>query len=308
MEYERIQLPQPYYDPVNLYRIGDTLVDTGHVHPDSRERLREELADGIFDGVERVLLTHCHIDHAGGSMSIRTLAERPHVVSRGTERVLSQYTSYLEDARQEMVDLSVRFFTDESDEGSVQEHNETYFPLDREYLEAELNVARVVEDGDTVRLGDYDCEVVHTPGHAAGHIAVYHEPSGTMLSGDVLAQNGHFPYGAVHWNIDDYKRSLERVREYDPSRLLPGHGEPMDDPRARIEDALTNVERVETAVLHTVESEGPLTAQELAVKALNATNSSVDMLTRVASVYAVHLAEQGLIDVERRPYVFARPI
>lgn len=307
MEYERIRLPQPYYDPVNVYRVGDTLVDTGHVHVDSRERLSAAMDGGVLDGVERVLLTHCHIDHSGGSMSVSELTDLPHAVSAETERVLRRYSEYLQEARQEMSDFSACLFDDESDEAALRRHHETYFPLDREYPEAELHVDRVVEHGDTVRLGDYECTVVSTPGHADGHVSLHHEPSGTMLSGDIVAPNGHFAYGAIHWDIGAYKRGLERIREADPSVLLPGHGDPMADPGARVDEALRKVERVEQAVLRTVETRGPLAADELAVEALDATDASVDMLTRVASVYAIHLANRGLVKVDRRPYVFVRP-
>jgi hydroxyacylglutathione hydrolase len=114
-------------------------------------------------------------------------------------------------------------------------------------------------------------------------------------------------YGPLHWDIGEYKTGLRRIREHDPDRLLPGHGDPMDDPAARVTDALEKAQAVERAILDAVEQHGELAAHELAVEALNATEETVPFLSNVASAYAVHLADRGELRVERRPYVVAAP-
>jgi glyoxylase-like metal-dependent hydrolase (beta-lactamase superfamily II) len=138
-------------------------------------------------------------------------------------------------------------------------------------------------------------------------MALHHEGSDAMLSGDLISTNGHFMYGPIHWDIGEYKTGLRRVRDLDPARLLPGHGGPMADPRGRAEDALEKAERAETAILDALDEHGTLAAHELAVEALGAGENTVQFLSNVASAYAVHLADRGLITVERRPYVVASP-
>lgn len=304
MEFERLDLHQPYYERANVYRIGDTLVDTGHSCSESENSILEALDDGVLGGIDRVLLTHCHIDHVGGSLSIPELTELPHVVSQETENVLERYTEYLGEAGQEMIEFASGLFPDVVDEDSIREHNESYFTTHRKHPEEELFVDRIITDGDSIHLGEYECEVVYTPGHADGHVSIYHRDSGVMLSGDIVAPNGHFPYGAVHWDVGAYKRSLRRIRECGPSLLLPGHGSPMEDPLARVEDALTKVEQTESAILRTLDEQGSLAAHEIAVEALNASGASVRFLTYVTSAYVYHLAERGHVDIERRPYAF----
>lgn len=300
MDVERVELVQPHYGTVNVYRVGDTLVDTGHVCQESLDRLRDRLEGGPLDGIERVVLTHPHIDHVGGSLSVPAVTALSHVVFEGADALLREYDDYLRTAREEMATIAARG-------PDVPEPDGRYFPLDREYATDDLAIDRVVGPGDTVRFGPGEWEVIHTPGHSQQHMALLHESSGVMLSGDILSQNGHFMYGPVHWDVGAYKTGLGRIRDAEPERLLPGHGEPMADPAARVEDALAKAESVEAAILEAVAEHGQLHARDLARKALNATDETVAFLGTVAAAYAVHLADRGRLQVEWDPGVIASP-
>lgn len=133
-------------------------MDTGHSRPISRNRLRRALNGGVYDGVERAFLTHCHIDHVGGGLSIPELGARPHAVSEGTARVLARYPEYLTEAGREMVEFASGLFSDPAVEGFVRAHNETYFDTGPGAPAGDLDVDRVLGDGDSVRLGEYECE------------------------------------------------------------------------------------------------------------------------------------------------------
>jgi glyoxylase-like metal-dependent hydrolase (beta-lactamase superfamily II) len=300
MDVERVELVQPHYGPVNAYRVGDTLVDTGHVCQASLDRLRHALDSGPLDGIERVVLTHPHIDHVGGSLSLPAVTSLPHVVFEGADALLRDYDEYLRTAREEMATIAARG-------PEVPEPDGRYFPLDRDYAMDQLVFERVLGPGHTVRLGGGEWEAIHTPGHSRQHMALYHPPSGDMLSGDIVSRNGHFMYGPVHWDIGEYKQGLGRIREVDPDRLLPGHGEPMADPTARVEDALAKAEAAEAAILEAVAEHGRLHARDLAREALNATDETVAFLGTVAAAYAVYLADRGRLDVEWDPGVIASP-
>ncbi len=300
MEYERLELVQPHYGTVNIYRVGDTLLDTGHPCPDSRDRLIEAL-DGSLSGIERVILTHPHIDHVGGSLTIAEITNLPHTVFEGTDEILRGFDEYLVAARTEMAE-----FASGLSDGDPSADDE-YFPTDLDYATDDVAIERVVTAGDTVTVGPYDCRVIHTPGHSHQHMSLYHEPSGVMFSGDIVSTNGHFMYGPVHWNIDEYRTGLQRIQACDPDLLVPGHGDPMTNPAERVSDALEKVDRAERAVEQVVSEQGPIPAGEIATEALGATEVTVQFLSRVASAYAIHLAEQGKIKIERTPYIVARP-
>lgn len=300
MDYDRFELFQPHYVTTNIYRIGDTLVDTGHVTPESLESLRETLEDSLF-GIDEIVLTHPHIDHVGGTLCVEEITHLPHTVYEGADEIIRGFDEYVREAREEMAALTSGLVEGEP------EPDDRYFPVDIDYATDSVNIDRVVSAGDTVQVGSYECEVIHTPGHSQQHMALHHEPSGVMLSGDIISINGHFMYGPLYWDIGEYKTGLKRIRERDPELLLPGHGDPMENPAERVSDALSKAERAEKAVLETVEEQGSIAAHELAVEALGASDTTVQFLTNVASAYATYLADKGKIQVERRPYVVASP-
>jgi glyoxylase-like metal-dependent hydrolase (beta-lactamase superfamily II) len=93
------------------------------------------------------------------------------------------------------------------------------------YVSAEYSVKaapalRIVEDGDLIDLGDRHFEVVHTPGHSPGGIALFERASGVLFSGDIV-YDGPLIEDAYHSNIDDYIASMERLLRL-PVRIVHG--------------------------------------------------------------------------------------
>lgn len=286
MEFDRIAVEQPLWGTVNLLRVGDTLVDTGHVR--SAPAVREAL-DGGLAGVERVLLTHPHVDHVGGSQVIGELAALPHVAIEGVREIVHDYADYLRDARADMTRLL-------SGLGVVEGQWDTYFPVRGDYAEEAVEFERVLTEGDVLTLGAYDCEVLHTPGHSAQHLALWHEASGTCVTVDLLSTNGHFMYGPLHGDVGDYRASLRRVGDLEPDILVPMHGEPMTDADARVAECLRKAERTERRILERL-ARGPFYAREFAAEDLGAGGADVGFLTLVAYEYLVHLADRGELSV-----------
>lgn len=285
-EFRRVELQQPLYGGVNVLRVGDTLVDTGHVDSVSRDPLREALEDpDRLGGVERVVITHPHVDHVGGSQTVAELADLPHLAIEGVPYIVHEFTDYLEEARADMTRLL-------SGLGAQDGQWDIYFPQD-DYHEDRIRFEREFGDGDTVRLGPYDCEVVHTPGHSAQHAAFWHADSRTLLPGDLVSENGHFMYAPLYCDIGDYKASLRRVRDLDPDRMVPMHGPPMEDPLDRIDDGLAKAERTENTILGWVDDRAEFLAREFAREELGAEGPVVGFLTMVVHEYAVHLEERG---------------
>ena len=79
---------------------------------------------------------------------------------------------------------------------------------------------RLLEDGDTIDLGDRRFEVVHTPGHSPGGIALYEKATEILFSGDIV-YDGPLIEDTYHSNIEDYVASMERLVSL-PVRLVHG--------------------------------------------------------------------------------------
>jgi len=80
----------------------------------------------------------------------------------------------------------------------------------------------IVDDGDVIDLGDRVFEVVHTPGHSPGGIALYEHKTGIFLSGDII-YDGPLIDDAYHSHIPDYLDTLERLQRLKVSVVHGGH-------------------------------------------------------------------------------------
>jgi hydroxyacylglutathione hydrolase len=146
--------------------------------------------------VRRILLTHGHIDHAGGAAALReALPEAP---LQGP---------------------------DERDAFLLDELERT----GRQYGIADARAVRPdswLTEGDVVTLGAHRFEVLHCPGHAPGHVVFVNRAAGFAILGDVLFQGSvgrtDFPYSVP----EDLLRALRDkvMRLPDGMAFLCGHG------------------------------------------------------------------------------------
>jgi glyoxylase-like metal-dependent hydrolase (beta-lactamase superfamily II) len=85
----------------------------------------------------------------------------------------------------------------------------------------------LVEDGQKLKLGALDVEVIHTPGHAPGHVMYYFPNEGVLVGGDLIICGAVGRTDLPDSNEADLARSIARVMRLPPqTRLLPGHCSP----------------------------------------------------------------------------------
>lgn len=90
-----------------------------------------------------------------------------------------------------------------------------------------------IDEGAVVEGGGYRMNVLHTPGHSPDHLALWHEPSGTLFTGDlVVLGSSVMIHTSKGGDLAEYMRSLERLRALSPRVLLPAHGPRVDNPEA----------------------------------------------------------------------------
>jgi glyoxylase-like metal-dependent hydrolase (beta-lactamase superfamily II) len=121
-----------------------------------------------------------------------------------------------------------------------------------------------VDEGDRVCIGDDDLVVLRTPGHAPDHIALWHEPTRSLFTGDLVVQGGSVMIAASRGgNLIAYLASLERLIALEPRVLFPAHGPRIDDPAAILTAYLAHRREREQQVIAALEA-GRSTVQDIA--------------------------------------------
>tara|TARA_Y100000813_G_scaffold149060_1_gene109493 strand:- start:1978 stop:2625 length:648 start_codon:yes stop_codon:yes gene_type:complete len=155
------------------------------------------LAAAEDEGVilEKVLLTHAHIDHAGGTAELAKSAGLPIEGPHKDDNFWIQ--------------------------GLAMQAQMFGFPAPEVFTPN-----RWLEDGDTVTVGNETLEVLHTPGHTPGHVVFFHRGSKLAQVGDVLF-NGSI--GRTDFPKGDYNTLIHSIREKlfplgDDVNFICGHG------------------------------------------------------------------------------------
>ncbi len=90
-----------------------------------------------------------------------------------------------------------------------------------------------IGDDDRLDAGGQPLRVLHTPGHSPDHLAFWHEPTGTVFTGDLVVKGSSVMiHASGGGDLSDYLESLQRVAAIGPRRLLPAHGPAIDEPGA----------------------------------------------------------------------------
>ena len=181
------------------------LIDAG-VGLDTEAILRNVEEDGLDKArLNKVLITHCHSDHAAGAKELR---------ERFGLRVIAS-------------EIEAEFMRERNDTietGLELARNEGIYPEDYEY--SYTAVDEVLEDGDTVRVGKYGLRVIIVPGHSTGATCYLLEQTGrrTLFTGDVVFFNGNI--GLLNCpgsGLDDYRENIGKLAGLGIDALLSGH-------------------------------------------------------------------------------------
>jgi glyoxylase-like metal-dependent hydrolase (beta-lactamase superfamily II) len=206
-----------------------TLVETGpgtSVEPVAAALGRLGIAP---EELAHIVLTHIHLDHAGG---VGQLARR---FPRATVWVHERGAPHLVDPSR-LVASTARAWG----EAEMRELFGPTAPL-------EADRVRPLRDGDTITLGGRELSVLDTPGHASHHVALVDSGSGAVFTGDALGI--HVPDLPVlrpatpppEFDLERYVASIERIRRAARSILLFAHFGPLADVDATCDLAIRRV-------------------------------------------------------------------
>jgi hydroxyacylglutathione hydrolase len=169
----------------------NVLIDTGVAgkFPVLKRRLTE-LGLHVRD-VNLIILTHEHYDHIGATAFFhRTAVVAAHRLAANKVELQDEFVTLLK-------------------------HDQPSKPF---WVDVWL------EDGSIIDLGNYELQVIHTPGHTSGCICLYEPRVGFLFTGDTVFAGGTLSEIAVGGNVSDYVNSVRRLSNLKTKELYPGHG------------------------------------------------------------------------------------
>ena len=123
----------------------------------------------------------------------------------------------------------------------------------------DVEVARHLGDGEVLTLAGTPAlrlRVLHTPGHARGHVCLLDESSGAAVVGDMVAGQGTIVIDPPEGDMADYLAQLRRLRDLPVGALCPAHGPVIPDGPGKLEAYLHHREQRAALVLEATPEAG----------------------------------------------------
>jgi glyoxylase-like metal-dependent hydrolase (beta-lactamase superfamily II) len=269
----RLAIPTPFaVGRVNVYLIEDeplTLVDAGPNSGTSFDELQRGIA-GLghsLEAIELVIVTHQHIDHLG---LVSLVASHSGAEVAALDAAIPFMANFSDEAQADddfARDIMLRNGIAEDVVAALQSVSRAFRAWG-----ARVDVTRPLRDGEALELRDRTLHVHHRPGHSPTDTVFHDRDRRILIAADHLL--GHIssnplitrprdgsnqrPQALVH-----YLESLAATREMDAGLVLPGHGDPITDHRALIDQRFV-LHRRRADKIHRLLAERPRSAYEIA--------------------------------------------
>ncbi len=181
----------------NIYLLKDDLnllIDAGTGKNFDYVKNEIEKSGPKIQDIDILMNTHEHFDHIGGNHRIVEASDCELMASEPTAKML--------------------------EEGDQEETLASAFGGKLE----PMKVSRVLSEGDKIKLGESTLEILTTPGHSRGDIALYEPEEKSLFSGDTVFQGGIGRTDLPSSDQGQMKKSLQKLSELDVENLYPGHG------------------------------------------------------------------------------------
>ncbi|HWM64910.1 MAG TPA: MBL fold metallo-hydrolase [Solirubrobacterales bacterium] len=269
----RLRIPTPFaVGRVNCYLLEDrplTLIDTGPNSGKALDELQGQLKERghSIDDLELIVLTHQHIDHLG---LVEILVEHSGAEVAAIGVAAERLANFSEDAESEdefAVQLMLR-------NGIPSEVAFALQGVSRSFRGwgSKAEVTRPLADGEDVAFRDRTLQALHRPGHSPSDTVFWDAERRILIAADhLIAHISSNPLIARPLDgspertqaLVTYIESMRKTREMPAEIVLSGHGEPIVDHVALIDDRLVKHERRKEKIYGLI-AEQPRSGYEIA--------------------------------------------
>jgi glyoxylase-like metal-dependent hydrolase (beta-lactamase superfamily II) len=268
-----LRLPTPFMiGRVNTYLIEDdplTLIDTGANSGKGLDELEQQLGEHgrSIEDLDLLILTHQHIDHIGLAEIIASRSGAEVAAIDAAAGFLENFGEDTERDDQLAASLMLSQGVPEDVVTALQSVSRSFRAWG-----SRPKVTRPLRDGEALELRDRSLEVQHRPGHSPSDTLLWDADRRILIAADHLI--AHISSNALITRPLDgsaerpqalvtYIESMRRTRELPAEIVLSGHGEPITDHVALIDERLER-HRQRAEKIHELAAERPRTGYELA--------------------------------------------
>ncbi|RME90193.1 MAG: MBL fold metallo-hydrolase [Candidatus Hydrogenedentota bacterium] len=305
----KITVPQPFYSPNHVYLIRDKqnmLIDSGYI-----ESIRHLAASlnylGLsFRKIDYLFYTHPHIDHITGGFLIRRYAN---VQTMGHYQMDKDIPDYLADQEIWAQDtarlLKLAFRDKEIRSKRIHRSLENHKRFMRRFQNPAIgkvgdnfiHLDHHLKHGDVIETGQFQFEVIETPGHSKWHLTPIEHKQKWIFTGDLIIGNLTAIYSQLDGDLIQYIRTMNHLKKFQEYRFFPAHGKEIKNPAKRIKTILKTLNILEYGILRRLK-EKPMGLLDLMESAMGTKVSSGALfhtaLAMTESVLRKMIAEQKI--------------
>jgi glyoxylase-like metal-dependent hydrolase (beta-lactamase superfamily II) len=316
-EHPRVTKGLPYVLPYLLKAGGDTvLLDCGWNTDSAYQALEEGMKEhgSHPNDIAKLVITHVHPDHYGMAGRLKRLSGCEVVIHEKDAEVISSRYFSPKGLTNEMSGFMEENGVPKLDGSTMSQGSMNM--LDRV---SPVPADTEVKGGETIKVGDFDFEIIWTPGHSPGHICLFEPNRKILLTGDhvlpTITPNVSINTQTHGSPLGDYMRSLHLLEDLDVDIVLPAHEFEIHDLTKRLKEIADHHDIRLEEMVNCVDSGGS-TAWEVAgrVKWATGTLSDFEAHMQRAAVgetiaHLEYLFEQGrLAKVFRGKHLYWLPV
>jgi ribonuclease/clavin/mitogillin len=169
----------------------------------------------------------------------------------------------------------------------------------------DVPVDRLLKDGEVLELAGNPPQrwrVLHTPGHARGHICLVDERSRAGVVGDMVASVSTIVIDPPEGNMRDYLAQLARLRDLPVTTLYPAHGGPIPDGPGKLQEYLDHRAAREARIAEALPPTGA-TLEQVVERAYSDTPPFLHPVAQRSALATLEkLVEEGRVRAEQGSY------
>jgi glyoxylase-like metal-dependent hydrolase (beta-lactamase superfamily II) len=208
---------------------GYTVIDTGLHNETSVNTWEKELAG---KNVKDLIITHYHPDHFGYAGGFQEkYGSRVSMSKTDAENGLSAWEKSFLGNLQRNYELSG---IPEKDAAEMAENTKSFVPLVTPYPK----VDHYLEEGEKLKIGKLEYEVIFTPGHSEGLVTFYNQEENILIGTDhilprITPNISHWFHGDPN-PLQSFYHSLDKIAKLEVDLVIPSHGKPFRNGHQRV--------------------------------------------------------------------------